>query len=84
MNQSQADDKKEDLYSSTIEISKKESTIEELKKIIENNEMQFCEMDSEIMNKNKLIGQLNDQQAALNTLVKNQKKKFLEEEAEQK
>jgi hypothetical protein len=39
LQQSQPGDKKEDLFSSTIEISKKESTILELKKKIEENEM---------------------------------------------
>jgi hypothetical protein len=53
--------KKEDLFSSTIEISKKESTIDELRKQLETSEMNFCSIDSEVMNKNEIIKQLNDQ-----------------------
>ena len=58
---SDSHNKKEDLFSSTIEISKKESTIDELRKQLETSEMNFCQLDSELMNKNEMIQQLNDQ-----------------------
>lgn len=57
---SDSGNKKDDLYSSTIEISKKESTIDELRKQIETTEMKFCQLDSELMNKDQMIQQLND------------------------
>jgi hypothetical protein len=59
LNQSNVSQKKEendkDLFSSTLEISKKEQTIEDLKKKVEESQLHFCNLDSELIGKNLLI-----------------------------